>query len=303
LSKKDSLTKEVKMKARLSRILPLFLIALLLASGVFAGLPGKAEAAKVTYRVTVVGSNTSWSRDLPAVNNESPVSSINLINENAQPPAFNANEGTTYLLEVNTKLKKKKVKIGGEKVVATYYKVKIPKKSYRVPVQEYWTPMGVVRTEQVMKGDAKGMLFVSNGDVDVTSVLKKKMKSKIGDGKVDPYAREDFQGAMILKTKNEILMTTVDTGDKFMKLKTGSYMTTGTTRLVVSKSKTALDGMVMPDADKSGLIPKPLHGEPIDLDAGTGTLVSTSGLIKAKSALGRVDNINASMYVLSISKR
>jgi hypothetical protein len=107
---------------------------------------------------------------------------------------------------------------------------------------------------------------------------------------------------MILKTKNEILMTTVDTGDKFMKLKTGSYMTTGRTQLVVTKSKTALDGMTMPDDEETGFIPKPLVGEPIDLEAGTGTLVSTSGLIKAKSALGRVDNINASMYVLSISR-
>jgi hypothetical protein len=234
------------MKAQLQKILPLFLIALLLASGVFAGLPGKVEAAKVTYRVTVVGASTPWDRMEPTLNNESPVSSVNIINENPQPFAMNANEGTTYNLVVDTKLKKKKVKIGGEKVVAYYYKVKIPKKSYRVPVQEYWTPMGIVRTQQQMKSDAKGMLYTENGDVDTFSVLKKKMKTKIGDGKVDPYAREDFQGAMILKTKNEILMTTVDTGDKFMKLKTGSYMTTGRTQLVVC-----------PTMRKPGLSPSP----------------------------------------------
>jgi hypothetical protein len=260
------------------------------------------EAAKVTYKVGVMNPGTPWDRMNPTVNNESPVSTNVLVNSNEQPTAIGANEGTTYDLVVDTKLKKKKVKIGGQKVIATYYKVKIPKKSYRVPAQEYWTPMGLTRTTTELKSNAKGMLYVSNGDVDVMSVLKKKAKTKIGDGKVDPYAREDFQGALIIQMKTQTTMIVVDTGKKFMKLKMKNYTTTGTSSIVVSGSKTALDGMALPASDASGLLPNPLHGEPIDLDAGTGTVVSTSGTMKAKSALGRVDRITASVSVLSIKK-
>jgi hypothetical protein len=297
------------MKARLLKILPLFLVALLVASGVFAGLPGKVEAAKVTYKVGVMNPGTPWDRMNPAVNNESPVSTIVLVNSNKQPTAIGSNEGTTYDLVVDTKLKKKKVKIGGQKVVAQYYKVKIPKKSYRVPDSEYWTPMGLTRTTTELKSNAKGMLYVENGDVDVMSVLKKKAKTKIGDGKVDPYAREDFQGAMIIQMKTQTTMIAVDTGKKFMKLKMKNYTTTGTSSIVVSGSKTALDGMALPASDTSGLLTGALRGpagslqgQPIDLDAGTGTLVSTSGTMKGKSALGRVDRITASVSVLSIKR-
>jgi hypothetical protein len=151
------------------------------------------------------------------------------------------------------------------------------------------------------------MLYVENGDVDVYTLVKKKPKSKIGDGKVDPSAREDFQGAMIIQLKSEMSLVVADTGKKFMKLKTKSYMTTGTASLVVSGSKTALDGLRMPDDDISGLLTGALRGpagslqgQPIDLDAGTGTLVGTQGFIKGKTALGRSDSITVQVWVLNI---
>jgi hypothetical protein len=292
------------MKARSLKILPLFLIALLVASGLVVVLPGQAHAAKVTYRVTVMDPRTSWDRMEPALNNESPVSTTVLINNEAQPPAISSNDGTTFNLVVDTKLKKKKVKIGGEKVVAQYYKVKIPKKSYRAPVSEYWSPMGQLRTVTEYKSDGKGMLYVENGDVDVfTAVKGKKAKSKIGDGQADP------EGSMIVKTKSQVTIFVIDTGKKFMKTKTSSYMTTGEAHLVVSKTKTLLDGKRLPQDDVSGLLTGSLigsggglKGQPIDLDAGTGTLVSTSAVIKGKSALGRTDNITSSVYVLSITR-
>jgi hypothetical protein len=293
------------MKAQPLKILPLFLIALLVASGLLAVLPGQAHAAKITYRVTVMNPNTPFDRMKPGLNNESPVSTTVIINNESQPPAISTNEGLTFDLEVNTKLKKKKVKIGGQKVVAQYYKVKIPKKSYRMPVSEYWSPMGQLRTEQVMKGDGKGMLYVENGDVDVFTLVKGKPKSKIGDGKADP------EGSLIVKMKSQVTIYVIDTGKKFMKTKTQSYMTTGEASLVVQGSKTPLDGLSLPADDKSGLLTASslrgpgggLKGEPLDLDAGTGTLVSTSAVIKGKSAMGRVDNITSSVYVLSIKKR
>jgi hypothetical protein len=93
------------MKAQSLRILPLFLIALLVASGLLAALPGQAHAAKVTYRVTVMDPRTPFDRMEPGANNESPVSTTVIINNEAQPPAISSNDGTTFNLVVDTKLK------------------------------------------------------------------------------------------------------------------------------------------------------------------------------------------------------
>jgi len=296
------------MKARLLKILPLFLIAALVAGGVLAGLPGKAEAAKkITYKVMVMDPRTPWDRLKPTENkqnNESPQSTITLINNQDQPPAIEANEGTTFDLVVDTKLKTKKVKIAGQKVEATYYKVKIPGKSYNVPVVEYWSPMGELRATMKMKGNAKGMLYVTGGDVDLYTVVKKKGKTKIGDGKADP------EGSLIIQMKSQITITVIATGKKFMKTKSKSYMTTGTASLVVTKSKTALDGLRLPDDDRSGLLTGALRGpagglqgQPLDLDAGTGTLVTCAATMKGKTALGRTDSITSQVWVMEIKKR
>jgi hypothetical protein len=294
------------IKARSLNILPLFLIALLVAGGLLAVLPGQAHAAKITYKVMVMDPRTPWDRMNPGVNtqnNESPQSTITLINNESQPPAVEANEGTTFDLVVDTKLKKKKVKIGGQKVVAQYYKVKIPKKSYRVPEATYYSPMGELRAVTKMKGNAKGMLYVENGDVDLYTLVKKKPKTKIGDGKADP------EGSMIIQMKSEIKITVVETGKKFMKTKSKSYMTTGEASLVVQGSKTKLDGLSLPADDKTGLIVGALRGpagglkgQPLDLDAGTGTLVTTSATMKGKTALGRTDSITSQVWVLSIKR-
>ena len=287
------------MKSRLLKIVPLFLIALLVAGGVLAGLPGEAEAAKkVTYRVRLMDPGTPWDRLEPRVNmqnNESPQATIVLINNESQPPALASNEGTTFDLVVDTKLKTKKVKIAGQKVEATYYKVQIPAKSYRVPVVEYWSPMGELRATMKMKGNAKGMLYVTGGDVDLYTVVKKKGKTKIGDGTVDPA------GSLLIQMQTEIKISVIETGKAFMKTKSKSYMTTGKASLVVQGSKTKLDGMRLPESDPSGLLGTPMAGVPLDLEAGTGTLVTCAATMKGKSALGRTDSITAQVWTMELT--
>jgi hypothetical protein len=146
-----------------------------------------------------------------------------------------------------------------------------------------------------MKSNAKGMLYVENGDVDLYTVVKKKGKTQIGDGKADP------EGSLILQMKSEVTIFVIDTGKKFMKTKSKSYMTTGQASLVVSGSKTALDGKRLPE-DASSVVPRPLAGVPLNLHAGTGTLVGASAVMKGKSALGRTDSITAQVWVLNIKK-
>ena len=52
-------------------------------------------------------------------------------------------------------------------------------------------------------------------------------------------------------------------------------LTTGQSRTLVKGSKSGFEGKAMPDDDTSGMLPKALVGQPVDLKAGTGTLVVT----------------------------
>src|SRR4030043_389769 len=111
------------MKERILKIgVTLFLVAVLVLAGVLASHPGKSEAAaKTTYNVVV--------------QKGSPLVSLASINDGAPAPQTGTNEGITFQLQVEAKLKTEKVKSTGGK--ASYYPMTIPKKSFKVPSTEY----------------------------------------------------------------------------------------------------------------------------------------------------------------------
>jgi hypothetical protein len=240
----------------------------------------------------VMDKGTRWDRMNPGVNNESPTVTLGSNNLAPAEPNIGAGEGTTFLLVVDTKLKTEKLKIGGQKVKATYYKVKIPKKSYKAPLAGYRTPVGTVVVTQKLKSDAKGKLYVSDTDVDVSQVVKKKAKTKIGDGTADP------PGSLIIDIKTVTTHRTM--GEIAMKEKATTTWTTGTSSLVVKGSKSEFEGMAFPEVDPSGVLPTPLVGEPLDLKAGTGTLVSTSATMNAKTIAGKMDILRGQVWVMKI---
>ena len=146
--------------------------------------------------------------------------------------------------------------------------------------------------------DAKGKLYISGGDVDVTSVLGKKLTQKIGDGTVDPA------GSMIIQIKSVSNLNDKATGKFLMSAPSDSYYTTGKSYCVVKGSKSRLEGKAMPNDDTSKALTTPLVGQPLDLVAGTGTLVVTTGFMNAKNKmLGMIDNLTGQVWVMTITKK
>jgi len=261
--------------------LPFFLVAVLVAAGVY---PVTSQAAsKTTYTVVI--------------QEDSPNLLMNSINGGAPGWSLVQNEGTTFQLEVETKVKTEKVKSTKQK--ASYYNVKIPKKSYKGADQEVTIPgVGDCVKKTVLAKDAKGKLYISGGDVDITQLLGKKLKTQIGDGKADP------EGSMILTIDTKTDMIIKDTGKKLMTTKSQYNFTTGKTRTSASGSKTKLDGRALPDNDTTETLSNPMVGEPVDLKAGTGTLVSTMGFVNIKNkVLGTIDNLAANIWVLKLTEK
>ena len=271
------------MKERILKIgVPLFLVAVLVAAGVYPVTSSQA-AAKTTYNVVV--------------QKGSPLVSLASINDGAPAPQTGSNEGITFQLVVEGKQKTEKVKSTGG--TASYYPVTIPKKSFKVPSTEY--PMvggGMARQSTILAGDAKGKLYVNGGDVDISQVLgEKKLTTKIGDGKEDP------EGSLLIpmKTVSQIIM--VSTGKTFMKTEMLLNFTTGKSYTIVKGSKSGLEGKAIPDNDTTGTLPKPLVGVPIDLSAETGTMVCTGGTTNIKNkTVGNIDYIMGVIWVMKITK-
>ncbi len=265
------------MKTRIYRIaFMLLMVAVLVAGGVYP-TTSQAAAKGTTYNVTLENGSMTAS----------------LVSIQGGTPAMNTAKavGTTFQLVVGTKL------LTDKKTGATYYEVVIPKKSYRGVTQEFPMPGGGIAVKgDAMKGDAKGKLYADGkGDVDVTNVLGKKMVSKIGDGTPDPA------GSMIIQISTQIYLKEKASGKSMMNLVTTSWYTTGKTTIVGQGSKTKLDGKTLPDGDTSNTLPKPLIGKPIDLKAGTGTLVVCSGYTKLKSKLtGITDALTGQNWILNI---
>jgi hypothetical protein len=253
-------------------------LAALVAGGVPGGLPGEAEAAKKTiYNVEILNTDTLWTMTDPTANNESPAVWVASPYKAVPGPERGviASEGITFQLEVKEKAKTKKVRIGKQKVKTTYYPVTIKKKSFKAPIAEYVIVQGedVYEMEMVTKmtKNAKGKLYISDTDVDLSHVQGigvKKPKTRIGDGTVDP------PGSPIIGMK--FVIRHGSGGETLWTDKVTTTWTTGKSSTLVKGAKSWLEGMAFPEDDPSGLLPTPLVGEPLDLDAGTGTLVSTA---------------------------
>jgi hypothetical protein len=207
------------------------------------------------------------------------------------------NGGTTFQMVVEAKAKTEKLKTGP----ASYYPVTIIAKSFKAPSAEF--PMigggGMAKEVKVMQKDAKGKLYISGGDVDVTSVQgAKKVTSQIGDGTVDPA------GSMILGPITLVSILTLEsTGKVFMSTGTTYMMTTGKSYLILKGTKSRMEGKAMPNDDTSKNLPNPLVGKPLDLNAGTGALVGTATVMNSNNkTIGLMDYLNGQLWVMKISK-
>jgi hypothetical protein len=271
------------MKERILKIgVTLFLVAVVVVAGVLASHPGKSQAAAkgTTYQVVLQKS--------------SPVVSLVSINGGAPGVSGAQSEMTTFQMVVEAKAKTEKLPTGP----ASYYPVTIIAKSYKAPTQEF--PMvggGMAVRSSLITKDAKGKLYISGGDVDVNSVLSKKLTPKIGDGTVDPA------GSMIIEIQSVSNLNDKATGKFFMSSPSDSYYTTGKSYCVVKGTKSKLEGKAMPNDDTTKSLNTPLVGKPIDLAAGTGTLVVTTGFMNVKNKmLGLLDNLTGQMWVMNITK-
>ncbi len=229
------------MKERLmTRVVPLLLVAVLVVAGVVASQPGKSQAAGTTYTVVVQAG--------------SPLVSMNSVAGSAPVTQASSNEGVTFKMVVDAKAKTEKLKTGP----ASYYPVTILVKTYKSPEGHFMAPgAGAVTRASFMKKDAKGKLYISGGDVDVASVLGKKLVSKIGDGTVDPA------GSMIIPAFNITSVITLESTVKvFMTTPVLQTFTTGQSSLVVSGSKTRLEGKKLPADDYRYQYLKAVLGQP-----------------------------------------
>ena len=270
------------MKERLlKRGVVLFLVAALVVAGVLASHPVTSQAAAkgTTYNVTI--------------QKGSPTVSIVSINSGVGVPQPADNGSTTFQMVVESKAKTEKLPTGP----ASYYPVTIIAKSWKAPTAEFQMIGGGGTARQVltMQKDAKGKLYISGGDVDVSTVFGSKAKITIGDGTVDPA------GSMIIPVTTVSIITLVDTGKVFLTTIVAYTMTTGKSYIVLKGTKARLEGKALPNDDTSKNLPTPLVGKPIDLAAGTGTLVGGAATLGTKNKqLGLLDYLNSALWVLSI---
>jgi hypothetical protein len=213
-------------------------------------------------------------------------------------------------MEVKEKAKKKKIKIGGERVLVKWYPVVIKKKSFSSPTAEWvqtvqgepGAPPDVYEMElhTKMAKNAKGKLYITDTDVDVSQVLgkKKAKKPKFGDGKVDPA------GSMVIDIALTVSQRTMGLNIWQEKLK--MTWTTGSASMVVEKSKSSFEGMTFPDDDPTGALPTPFVGAPLVLpegdEIGTGTLVSLAGAMYTKMIIGKIDVLKGQVWTMKITR-
>jgi len=133
----------------------LFLVAVTVAALVLSSLPVLSQAAGgTTYNVTILSG--------------SPLLTIASVNGSAAGPQVAKLEGTSFKMVVDAKAKTEKLKTGS----ATYYPVTIIAKSYNAPTMKFMMPGGTAIQSSFMAKDAKGKLYTSGGDVDVTVLVK-----------------------------------------------------------------------------------------------------------------------------------
>jgi len=272
------------MKERLLKIgVVLFLIALLVVAGVY---PVTSQAAAgTTYKVVL--------------QKDSATLSIVSINDGASVPQKGSLENTSFTIVVESKLKTEKVKSTG--ATASYYPVTLVAKSFKSPTIEY--PMigggGTAVKSLTIPKDGKGKLYISGGDVDCSVVQgEKKATVKIGDGKAD------VKGSLFIPITTNSNLTSKETGKKMQVAVQQVNLTTGITSIIAQGIKGGVNGKSLPDGDTTKTLSKPLTGVPVDLDAGTGTLVGVGASMNAKNTMvnGTVDNITGQVWIMKISK-
>ena len=263
------------MKARLlKRGVPLLLVAVTIAALVLSSLPviSQAAAKGTTYNVVIQGG--------------SPVVALVSVNGGAGAANPGTMAGVTFQLVVGAKLAKDKS--------GSYYPVTIPAKSWKAPTNEYAAPGGVKLINYTsVAGDGTGKLYPSGGAVDVSNVLGAKLASTIsGAGPA---------GSMIIQMTTVSNLIDKSSGKSLMKVPNLTSFTTGKSYLIVKGTKSRLEGKAVPDSING--LPNPLVGTPVDLNAGTGTLVATQGGLNVKNKLlGVNDNIVGQVLVMKISK-
>lgn len=226
------------------------------------------------------------------IQKSSPLLSLASVNGSTAIPQIGSNEGITFKMVVGAKLGKDKS--------GSYYPVTILAKSFQVPSSEY--PMvggGMSRQSTIMTKDAVGKLYPNGGAVDVSVVMGAKGPvATIGsDGQVGPA------GSMVIPVSVTSNITLESTGKLFMSMPMNLVFTTGTSSLVVKGTKSRLEGKALPNDDTSNTLPKSLVGQPLDLNAETGKLVATSGIMGLKNkTLGTLDNVMGEVWVMKISK-
>ncbi len=261
----------------------LLLVAVMVMAGVLSSYPGKSQAAAkgTTYNVVLQAGSTSVI--------------LVSINDGASIPQLNPQETISFQMVVEAKAKTEKLKTGP----ASYYPVTIIAKSFKAPTKEM--PMvgdlGMAVVSASLAKDAKGKLYISGGDVDVSQVMgEKKLTTKIGDGKVDA------EGSAIIPIITVSTVTLKSNGKVFMQTKTSAYLTTGQSYTLVKGSKSGLEGKALPNDDSLKKLPQPLVGKPLDLNAKTGTLVATSSLMNVKNkTMGIVDYLSSQYWVMKIN--
>jgi hypothetical protein len=274
------------MKERILKIgVVLFLIALLVVAGVYP-VTSQAAAKGTTYNVVLQKGSVSLS--------------IVSINDGASVPQLGSLENTSFQIVVESKVQTEKVKSTG--ATAQYYPVTLLAKSVKSPTVEY--PMigggGTAVKSLTIPKDGKGKLYISSGgDVDYSVVQgEKKATVKFGDGK------PDVKGSMFIPIITNSNLTSKETGKKMQVAVQQCYLTTGTCSIIAQGIKGGVNGKSLPDNDTTKTLSKPLMGVPVDLDAGTGTVVSCSASMNAKNTMvnGTVDNITGQVWIMKISK-
>ncbi len=267
------------MKNRILKIaVPLFLAVVLVVAGVYP-ITAQGAAKGTTYDVTLLTGSATVS--------------LASVNDGAAVPQQSNLDGATFQLIVGSKLLKDK------KSGATYYEVILPKKSFKSPTAEF--PMigggGTAVKSSYLKKDGKGKLYVSGGDVDYSVVQgEKKAVYKWGDGTVDPEGSMvitvDQVSALGLKGQNKVLSNVIQTLN----------LTTGTCSIKIQNTKGQISGKGLPADDTTKKIPIPYKGAAINLQAGTGTLVSCSAAMNGKNKMvnGTVDNATAQYWIMSL---
>lgn len=160
------------MKERILKLgVPFFLVAVLVAAGVYP-ITSQAAAKTTTYNVVLQKGTLGIS--------------LTSVNKGGASPVTSDYVGFSFKMVVTEKLTTEKVKSTGGK--ASYYPVTILAKSFSGKPSEQLMPGGTTSvTSTKLKSDAKGKLYLSDGDVDVSTVVgEKKVTTKIGDGKADP---------------------------------------------------------------------------------------------------------------------